>query len=185
MLSYNLPDPQHFYPVYQTPNVGWTSTAPSATSSLIPTTSQDYVPQIVAANAYYGHYNIPSSTNGPFPAYASSVDTQFGSGNLIYSLIQINHSPICRICKQLSSRLGYLLSTKHKWTFIQRIYSSTISIRLFSTWFHICQHYLFNVHTVTSSHQAWAFQLSSSRDDLYVGSWRIRRRLWPTIFRTA
>jgi uncharacterized Zn-finger protein len=83
MLTHTLPDSQQFYSVYPP---SWSSPAPS---SLVPTTSYDYVPQIVAANAYYGHYNLPSSaTNVPFPTYASAIDgQQFNSG--LYSLIFI------------------------------------------------------------------------------------------------
>lgn len=103
MLTHTLPDSQQFYSVYPP---SWSSPAPS---SLVPTTSYDYVPQIVAANAYYGHYNLPSSvsTNVPFPSYASAIDgQQFSSGLSLISFYNMQYS---RLSSELSKWQRYML----------------------------------------------------------------------------
>lgn len=70
MLNYESPTPQFYTaPVY---GAGWPSSAP-----LLPTTSTDYVPQLVATNSYYNSYNASST----FSAYPPPIDMQqFASG---------------------------------------------------------------------------------------------------------
>jgi hypothetical protein len=74
MLNYEGTS-QFYPPVYHHGATDWSATP------LLPTTSTDYVPQLVTANPYYSPYNVPSST--PFATYPPPLVQQFSAGNPI------------------------------------------------------------------------------------------------------